>query len=263
MATSSLQTVERALAILLSYSESRSEWGVTELAAEFGLSRSTAQRLLAALAEQGFLRVVPYSRRYRLGPALWRMAMLWERTGGLAALAGPVLEDLAAASGRTAVFAIPDGAHVRVVAAVDGVSGPPRSHLFRGALYPAHAGAASRAYFAFLDRIERRALLDDRPFGRFSEHTPADLTALEAEFDNTARLGYALSEGEYDARTRALGMPVRMGARPVASVAIIEDVASHPEDDLLDHLPVLERAATQLSDALAMRVSRAASAGRG
>ncbi|WP_375294482.1 IclR family transcriptional regulator C-terminal domain-containing protein [Microbacterium sp.] len=117
---------------------------------------------------------------------------------------------------------------------------------------------ASRAYFAFLERTERRALLDDRPFGRFSEQTPADLTALEAEFDNTARLGDALSEGEYDARTRALGMPVRMGARPVASVAIIEDAASQPEDDLLDHLSALEGAAAQLSGAQVTRARRAA-----
>ncbi|MFD5224745.1 IclR family transcriptional regulator [Microbacterium sp. NPDC058342] len=263
MPTTSLQTVERALGVLLSYSETRTEWGVTELAEAFGLSTSTAQRLLAALAEQGFLRVVPYSHRYRLGPALWRMAMLWERTGGLAALADPVLTELAATTRRTAVFAIPDGGHVRVVAAVDGSSGPPRSHLFRGALYPAHAGAASRAYFAFLDRVERRALLDDRPFGRFSDQTPADLAALETEFDNTARLGYALSEGEYDTRTRALGLPVRMGTRPVASVSMIEDVASQPDDALLDHLVALEAAAGQLSAALMTRVTRAAAPSAG
>ncbi len=53
-------------------------------------------------------------------------------------------------------------------------------------------------------------------------------------------------------------MPVRMGARPVASVAIIEDAASQPEDDLLDHLSALEGAAAQLSGAQVTRARRAA-----
>lgn len=163
-----LQTVDRALEILLTYTETRVEWGASELAAELGLSTSSAQRMLAALAERGFLRRVPYTRRYRLGPALWRMSNLWERTGGLSALANPVLEPLVEATGRTAVFAIPDGLHVRVVGSVDGPLGPARAHSFMNGLYPAHAGVAARAYFAFLDRDARRDLFRDRPLGRFS-----------------------------------------------------------------------------------------------
>lgn len=249
----SLQTVDRALNILLSYSESRSEWGVTELAEEFGLGRSSSQRLLAALAQRGFLRADPYSRRYRLGPAMWRMAALWERSGGLAALADHPLLDLAHVTDRTSLFAIPDGVHVRCIAAVDGLKGPTRAHPFKTSLYPAHAGAVSRAYFAFIEPEERRSLLAGRPFGRYSSLTEVDEEALESLNDETAENGFAFSEGEFDARTRALAVPVLLGRLPIGSLCIIESKNPTPTDDIRSHLPLLLKKSEELSELLSTR----------
>ncbi|WP_309131271.1 IclR family transcriptional regulator [Brevibacterium sp.] len=251
-----LQTVDRALEILLSFNEEREEWGVSELAEEFGLSQSTAQRLLAALADRGFLRVMPYSRRYRLGPTLWRMSALWERTGGLAALADPTLKDLSSRSTRTALFAIPDGTHIRVVAIVDGDNGPLWQHSVKNELYPAHAGAAARGYFAFLDPTERKALLSDRPFGRFSEATTVDRDELEAQFRSAAEVGYAISEGEFDLQTRALAVPVYVGRRPVASLCLIENASAEAAEPLRDLVPLLHEASEALTRSLTQTAAR-------
>ncbi|MDA0564212.1 IclR family transcriptional regulator [Streptomonospora sp. S1-112] len=248
-----LQTVDRALDILLSFDEYRTSWGVLELAEEFGLSKSTAQRLLASLAGKGFLRADPDTRRYGMGPAMWRMAGLWERSGGLSVLAEPLLADLARASGRTALFCVPDGAHVRCIAAVSGTEGPRRSHPFVDELYPAHAGATSRAYFAFLDPAERRALLAGRPSARFSDLTPYEERQVEALLDEAVERGYAISQGEYDAASRALGVPVFGGKRPVGSVSLVENKYSDHDDDLLDHLAALRTAADELTGLLSNR----------
>ncbi|GAB3912536.1 IclR family transcriptional regulator [Microlunatus endophyticus] len=242
-----LQTVDRALEILLSFSEHRTEWGVFELADEFGLNKSTSQRLLAALAVRGFLKSDPITRRYSLGPAMWQMASLWERGGGLARLAEQVLADLAERTGRTALFSVPDGFHVRCIAAVDGYGGPVRIHPLVGDLYPAHAGATSRAYFAFLDPHVRRNLLSGRPFARYSELTEVDEGALMELFDQTVRTGWASSDGEYDPTTRAVAAPVRIHSRPVGSLTILEPKVVRFDDDLTDHIETLLAAAEQLA----------------
>ncbi|MFC7328898.1 IclR family transcriptional regulator [Marinactinospora rubrisoli] len=248
-----LQTVDRALDVLLSFDEFRSSWGVLELAAEFGLSKSTAQRLLASLAGKGFLRADPDTRRYSMGPAVWRIAALWERSGGLSALAEPTLADLARRSGRTALFCVPDGAHVRCIAAVSGTEGPRRSHPFVDELYPAHVGATSRAHFAFLEPAERRALLAGRPSARYSELTPYDEHEVEALFDETLAKGYALSQGEYDASSRALAVPVFGGRRPAGSVTLVENKHCAHGDELLDHLPTLLSSADEITGLLSNR----------
>lgn len=250
---SPLQTVDRALEVLLSYSERRTEWGVLEVAQEFGVDKSTAQRILAALAARGFLRNDPITRRYSLGPAMWRMALVWERAGGLASLAHQVLEPLAYDTGRTALFAVPDGLHVRCVAAVDGAS-PMRSHPLVGELYPANAGATSRGYFAFLHPNERRALISGRVFAKFTELTEKDEQALERLFVETAARGYAHSEGEYDYATRAIAVPIRLRNRPVGSLSLGEPKYPEPKDALLDHLPRLRRAAEDLRSLLDHKV---------
>lgn len=246
---SPLQTVDRALAVLLSYSERRRDWGVLELAEAFTIDKSTAQRILAALAARGFLRADPVTRRYSLGPTMWRMAALWERTGGLAALAQEVLEPLAGQTDRTALFAVPDGLHVRCVAAVDG-GGPLRSHPLVGELYPANAGATSRGYFAFLDSNERRALISGRVFAKFTELTQVGEGELECLFVEAVAQGYAYSDGEYDYATRALAVPITLRGRPVGSLSLGESKYPERADDIRDHLPALRAAAEQFSGLL-------------
>lgn len=251
---SPLQTVDRALQVLLSYNESRTEWGVFELADAFGLDRSTSQRLLAALAVRGFLQADPTTRRYRLGPSMWRMAGLWERTGGLASLADWVLARLAADTGRTALFTVPDGVYVRCLAAVDGVGGPIRDHRLVGELFPAHAGATSRAYFAFIDPHERRALLAGHPIARYSELTQIEMEELEPLFEQTVQDGFAYSEGEYDMATRAVAVPVILGRRPIGSLSILEP--KRPQQlDIREFTDRLIEAAAELTDLLSNRPS--------
>ncbi|MEU5024417.1 IclR family transcriptional regulator [Streptomyces milbemycinicus] len=218
--TPPLQTADRVLNVLLSFDRERPEWGVTEIAAEFGLDKSVAQRLLAALAYRGFLVSDQRTRRYRLGPAVWHLSRVWERGGGMASLVRPTLEALAEAVGVSALFAVPDGVHMRCVAAADGATGPLRYYALAGELYPAHAGATSRAYFGMLPPGDRAVLLYGRPMARFSENTLTDPVRLEERFAEVRRLGYAYSEGEYDPHTAALAVPVLVGRRPVGTLSL-------------------------------------------
>ncbi|QMU97522.1 IclR family transcriptional regulator [Microbacterium esteraromaticum] len=244
-----LQTVDRALSILLSFTERRTDWGVTDLAKEFDLDKSAAQRLLSTLAARGFLHADSTTRRYRLGPALWRIASTWERRGGMASLVEPLLAELADASSRTAVFALADGSYVRCVAAVDGGTSPMRDHPLVGELYPAHAGATSRAYFAFLSAGQRQQLMYHRPLAKFSDLTALDAAEIEADMQKVADTGWAYSEGEYDLNTRALAAPVFVAGRPIGSISIGE----HKREqlgDIRDHLDDLLRTAQQIGGLL-------------
>ncbi|MCU1529902.1 MAG: IclR family transcriptional regulator [Frondihabitans sp.] len=255
-----LQTVSRAMRVLLSFSDTRTDWGVYELADAFGWTRSSAQRILATLAAEGFLWPDPSSRRYSLGPAVWRMSALWERTGGLARISSDVLTRLAHDTGLTALFSVPDGGFVRCVAAVVGAEGPMRSESPVGELYPAHAGATARGYFAFIDPDDRRRLLYDLPLGRFSDLTEVDEARVEALFDAAAERGHAITFGEWDSRTRAAAAPVRIGAQVVGSISIgglnrDAEGTERPRADLERHLPRLVDAARELGDLLASRAA--------
>ncbi|WP_461037401.1 IclR family transcriptional regulator [Streptomyces mayteni] len=244
-----LQTADRVLNVLLAFDREHPEWGVTEVAHEFGLDKSVAQRLLAALAYRGFLVSDPRSRRYHLGPAVWHLARAWERDGGLATLVTPTLRVTADAVGVGTLFAVPDGVHMRCVAAAEGPAGPLRYYALAGELYPAHAGATSRAYFGMLPSGDRAALLYGRPMARFSERTLTDPARLEERFAEVRRTGYAYSDGEYDAETAALAAPVLVGRRPVGTLSLVGplDVLPARKEELV---PPLIQAAERLGRVL-------------
>ena len=216
------------------------------------IGESVAQRLLASLAHRGFLVSIPATRRCRLGPAVWHLAWLWERKGGLAALARPVLSRLAQRTGYTAILAVPDGMHVRCVEAIDGDSGPVRHYSLVGELYPAHAGATSRAYFAMLPDTARANLFHDRPMARFSDRTLTDAEQLERSFRVTRATGYAYSEGEYDTNTAALAVPLMIRNQPVATLTLLTPDA-FPRDRHAELVDQLRDEALELARALAPR----------
>ena len=240
-----LQTVDRALQILQSFNDDHLDWGVYELAEEFGWDKSTAQRLLATLAGRGFVHSDPVTRRYSLGPRMWAIANHWERSGGFGEFVRPTLSALSQKTGRNSLLAVPDGAYVRCVAAVTGRLGPMRVTPLVGDLYPAHAGATSRAYFAFLSARDRRALLIGRSRERFGDKTLVDDIELERAFARTVADGYAYSTGEFDPSTRALAVPVFADHQLIGSLSIGER-KTDDSDELLDHLPAVQAAADEL-----------------
>ncbi|MFI9028548.1 IclR family transcriptional regulator [Streptomyces sp. NPDC053560] len=247
-----LQTVDRALQALLAFSQDRDEWGVTDLAAEFGWDKSVAQRLLASLTHRGFLVSDEVTRRYRLGPAVWHLSTAWERHGGMAGLVRPALRELAAASGFTALFAVPDGAHLRCVEPAEGASGPLRAYRLSDELYPGHAGATSRAYFGMLSPGARATLLYGRPMARFSDRTVTDPERLEELMCRVPVDGYAYSEGEYDPATAGLAVPVLVRSHPIGSLTLVgpHEQLSGPREELLRPL---RSAATALGELLSPR----------
>ncbi|OEV04124.1 IclR family transcriptional regulator [Streptomyces oceani] len=247
----SLQTVDRALLVLLSFERSRPDWGVTEVAEEFGWDTSVAQRLLATLAGRGFLVSDPVTRRYRIGPAALRLGRLWERSGSLELLAKPVLEELSRTTGDTVLFSLPDSFHMRCVVAAEGPAGPLRYHPLVGELYPAHAGATSKSYYAFLPDEQRHRLFRGRPMARFTDRTVTDADLLEEELLRIRAQGYAWTVGEYDTGIGTVAVPVFLGPEPYGSLSLggAEERFPHGPGDRLDPLrqaaELLEKRLTQ------------------
>ena len=69
---SRVQSIARAFDVLAALAEGPG--GVTEVADRAGLPKSTAARLLGALAAEGAVEQIPGDTRYRLGPRLGTLA---------------------------------------------------------------------------------------------------------------------------------------------------------------------------------------------
>ena len=212
-----IQSVDRAAALLKAVADARRPPTVVELAAACGLNRSTAWRLLATLDAHGLVERDPVSQRYTLGYAFLRIAAGAD-VEPLVRRARPVLEQLARETGETTNLAVAKGFNLVYVDQVD----PPQimSPNWFGRSVPLHATSAGKAYLAFLGPDERLAVLPDR-LERFTATTVTDRRALAAELEAVRRDGYATCVGELEESLFGASAPVLSEqGRPVAVVSV-------------------------------------------
>src|ERR687885_36810 len=95
-----VRSVGRGLRILGSFNADRPELTVGEIAAELDVHMSTASRLAATLAAEGFLDRSP-AGAFRLGSEMVRLGLLAAGSETLETQARPAMEALAADTGET------------------------------------------------------------------------------------------------------------------------------------------------------------------
>lgn len=208
-----LQGADRALLALLSFTERRPEWGVSEIAREHGWDKAVAQRILATLTARAFLTCDSTTRRYRLGPAVSRLARVGEHSGVLPSLVRPVLAGLLRETGESVVLNVPNGSGYRCAAAVDG-TGPVRYTAIVGALMPGHAGASGHAIFAHYPE-GRSGRSSARPHSSASTTTPSPTsTTCSASMETYGRRATASASASTTRRSRPSRHPC---SRPAPS----------------------------------------------
>ena len=212
-----IQSVDRAAALLKAIADSARPPTVVELAEKTGLNRSTAWRLLATLDAHGLVERDPVSQRYSVGYAILRIAASAEHDS-IVRRARPVLEQLALNTGEAVNLALAKGVHLVYVDQVD----PPQilAPNWLGRHVPLHATSSGKAFLAYLDPAERDGLLGEH-LERFTKSTITDRATLEAELDAARRDGYAVSVGELEESLYGASSAVLSEqGRPLAIVSV-------------------------------------------
>ena len=115
-----VQSIDRAFAILDVISAA--DLGITELAEQVGMPKSTVARLVKTLVELGAVERISPGSTYRIGPRLSGLAASGNRAGELVARSRPHLKMLAHGLGEDAGLAVPDGNRVHYIAQEDAVN---------------------------------------------------------------------------------------------------------------------------------------------
>ena len=145
--------VDRSFRILDLLSRSPTPMGTSEVARRLRLAKSTVHGLLRSLEAVGAVERV--QRRYRLGPAVERLAAI----GDLRRRWRPVLARLAEETGETAFLGQARGARVAIVDEALGRGGPVIS-VPAGRSLPATAGAVGRVLAGERLAIDRGEYLE-------------------------------------------------------------------------------------------------------
>lgn len=202
---STVQSVDRAVTIL-ELLALHGEAGITQLARELDVHKSTASRLVSALERRRLVEQVEERGRYRLGVGILTLAGATNARLDLAQEARPLVRRLAAETGETVNLAVLSGGAALYVDQVGGASSL-SSYNWVGQHVPIHATSNGKVLVSELAGAELSAAV-----GELTAYTPStitDLARLEAELAEVRERGWALATDELDVGLTALAAPVR------------------------------------------------------
>jgi DNA-binding IclR family transcriptional regulator len=220
-AESPVQSVDRAVTILELLAR-QGDTGVTEIAAELGVHKSTAFRLAAALEMRGLVEQPGERGKYRLGLGLVRLAGAATVRMDLTQQSRPISERLAADVAETINIAILDA---DAAVNIDQVLGPSAitTHNWVGQRTPLHATSSGKVLLAYLPEaaIDARLAAPLTRYARTVEELEEGLNAVAAPvFADNGQVVASISVSGPSFRLTAERMPQVVDAVRAAGEAI-------------------------------------------
>lgn len=205
----------RAARILQAFTPEEPELSVSEIGRRARLHVATASRLIAAMAEQGFLARTPQGR-VRIGVRLWELAQRASPTLGLREIAMPFLEDLHAVIGHHVQLGVLDAGEVLFVERLSARDAVVNVTRIAGRL-PLHASSTGLVLLAWSSRdLQERVIAG--PLPAYTSSTIVNETRLRTVLAGIRRQGYVICEGHIHAEATGVAVPVRAGSDSSAAV---------------------------------------------
>jgi DNA-binding IclR family transcriptional regulator len=203
---SAVQSVDRALTVLEILARS-GETGVTEIAAELGVHKSTAFRLVSALESRGMVEQVADRGKYRLGYGVLRLAGVASASLDVIRLSRPFAEQLASDLGETVNLTVLWQHEVLYVDQVTSTTSALQMHNWVGRHVPVHCTSNGKALIAWLPKATQLELIGPAP-AALTKHTITDIEQLLSQFATIRQRGWSDAIEELEEGLAAVASPI-------------------------------------------------------
>jgi IclR family transcriptional regulator, acetate operon repressor len=220
--------------------------GLAELNTVLKSPKSSLLNLLRPLVSTGYLNFE--SGKYRLGPAIFRLAgsimSIWNFSNAVR----PFLEELAQRSRESVYLGVLDRAG-KVITYVDAIDSP---HSVRysvpiGAVRPLYATAAGRVLLAFADKRWQDMYIGSTKLEARTPRTISTQKALREELERIRKTGISVSVGEMFPESAAISAPVYGADGTVAAAIAVGAPAERLQPRLAELRPIIADVATRAS----------------
>jgi len=204
----SIQSVDRAIALLEAIAEAGGESTLTELSRRTKLNISTCHHLLSTLVGRGYVAKVPVRRSYALGARILYLSNACLRQVDLPARAAPFIEKINERTGETVHLAVLQGDAMMKVAKRESRHPVRVDTGTLGKTDAAHATATGKAMLAWLPEDDMRRVLS-HGLTRFTPKTICEWPSLIEALRHVRRNGYAVDDEEYQPGVICIGAAIR------------------------------------------------------
>jgi DNA-binding IclR family transcriptional regulator len=252
-----VKILDKALRVLMLFTPEQPEWGVTMVAREVDMPKSTVHRILRVFEQHGFLTQDSDTRRFRLGVAGIELGRRAQAGLELRRIALPVMEQMSALSGETVLLQVvtSEGDRVVCIERVQQRRGL-RLILDVGSTAPLYAGCSSKVLLAYMDEPAVDEVLngDLRPM---TSHTIIDQAQIRVQLADIRRNGFAVSFEETDEGVAGVSVPVRDArGRVIAGLSISGPITRVNASTMAHYTAIAREGARRVAAELGHQPSR-------
>ena len=206
MSKSANSTADRAIDVLLLFTEARPVWEASDIAEKFGMPRSTTYRYLSTL--KSYALIVDDERGgYRLGPRLFPLARTAKRTTGIAAMAPVHMGEVHARFGETIILFERVGHEIFPIERLESRH-PVTVKVSPSQLVPWPANPSAKLMLAFAPAGEQEVLFARMTPVRYTSKTIGSFAALRKALDRIRAAGFATGDEERDEGVGGVAAPI-------------------------------------------------------
>ena len=186
--------------------------GISEIASELSLAKSTTHGILAALEESGWVLRDPITRKYTCGHAVKDLAGMAQVRVPLVERARPFLEKLSKDLDEDVFLGILAGNHLLILDQIESskelkITAKPWTRL------PLYAGGAGKIFLAHMEPDAAKEILKVYPPPRYTPLSITDPQRYMRDLEKVRQDGVSLDYGEYMSNVQAVAVPVFYGKK--------------------------------------------------
>lgn len=221
--TDFIQSLERGLAVMNSFSRERSNQTLSEVAQMTGLTRATARRVLLTLAELGY--VHQSGRSFSLTPKMLDLGYSYLSSLEVVEVAQRPMERLVEEVRESSSMSVLDGSEIVYVARV------PTKRIMTialalGSRLPAYPTSMGRVLLSGLSDSQIDDYIEQTKLERLTPHTVTDPNEFRAAIDKVRATGFALVDQELEVGVRSIAAPIVNGREEIIAAMNISCHAS-------------------------------------
>jgi IclR family pca regulon transcriptional regulator len=200
-----IQSLERGLAVINSFSRDRQTQTLSEVAQQADLTRATARRILLTLTELGY--VTQNGRGFSLTPKVLDLGYSFLSSFRVVELAQQPMERLVHEVKESSSMSILDDTEIVYVARV------PTSRIMTialalGSRLPVYPTSMGRVLLAGLADEQVEKYIAKVEFRKLTPHTITDVTEFRQKLDEVRSQGFALVDQELEEGVRSIAAPI-------------------------------------------------------
>jgi len=244
--TYSAPSVKKAFKILHAISDASNGLGISDLAKQLKIGKSTVHGITAALEELGVLERDPKRKKYNIGFTLLELKKKAYGKIKLRDMAKIPMEKLMEKIGETVFLGVLNGDHVTILDMVEShnemkITSPPGTRI------PLLAGAIGKVFLAQFEEKKAKGVIQKTGLVRFTSKSIIDQKKFFKEVEETKQRGYAIDDEEYMIGVRAVAAPIQTATSSLAAIWVVGFTSSLNDQKMEKIILEIQKTAQEIS----------------